>query len=387
MIYLLNKTYNRDKIKGKIIKYLGIVLLSLVLIFLIVSCSESEENIQSSQHTAVVKDLIDIFNSDPSIRSQVVSVLNEQEESSFWYGKSIEDMYDFFDEWLVYLPTPSDARKYMDAFYEFTNSTDGRAVILEPAFRNWLYEFMMARGEFMSSELSAIIVPSWTSDPDMHIEDYIIPLNGFQSFNDFFIRHIKPELRPITKPNDNTVLSSPADCTVMKIANTLTSQSTIEVKGDTLSINQLLGEDELSDVFLGGKAVLCMLSTTDYHRFHSPISGEIISQAQLGGLYYGMTGGWVDYFFEHRRGYYIFDTSDFGLVGMVSVGMFTISSIEFTKEVGSIVEKGDELGHFAYGGSAIILLFEPNRVEFTIPIDERPVYVHMGEQLGVSEVL
>ncbi len=285
---------NRDKIKGKIIKYLWIGLLSLVLIFLIVSCSESDENIKSSQHTTVVKDLVDLFNSDPSIRSQVVSVLNEQEETSFWYGKSIEDMYDFFDQWLVYLPTPADARKYMDTFYEFTNSTGGRAVILEEPFRNWLYEFMMARGKFMNSELSAIIIPSWTSDPEMHIEDYIIPSNGFQSFNDFFIRHIRPEVRPIAEPNNNAVLSSPADCTVMKITNTLTLQSTIEVKGDALSIKQLLGEDELSDVFIGGKAVLCMLSTTDYHRFHSPVAGKIISEAQLAGLYYGMTGGWVD---------------------------------------------------------------------------------------------
>ena len=165
----------------------------------------------------------------------------------------------------------------------------------------------------------------------------------------------------------------------------MTSERTIEVKGDTLSVQQLLGEDELSEVFLGGKAILCMLATTDYHRFHSPVAGDIISEAQLAGLYYGMTGGWVDYFFEHRRGYYMFDTDDFGLVGMISVGMFTISSIEFTQQAGSVVEKGDEVGHFAYGGSAIILLFEPNCVEFSIPLDKGPVYVHMGEKLGFSQ--
>jgi phosphatidylserine decarboxylase len=291
-------------------------------------------------------------------------------------------MYDFFDEWLVFLPTPTDARRYMDAFYDFTDSPEGRAVVLEEPFRNWLYNFMMARGRFMDSEASIYAIPWWTGNPDLHIEDYVIPVDGFKSFNDFFIRQLKPGVRPIASPDDNGVIISPADSTVMKIADELTAESMITVKGNSMYVRDLFGGDALAEAFIGGKAVLCMLSTTDYHRFHAPVPGDVISEAQLAGLYYGMTGGWVDYFFEHRRGYFIFDTDDFGLVGMVCVGMFTISSIEFIQEKGSVVEKGDELGHFAYGGSAIILLFEQNRVEFSIPLDRGPVYLHMGEKLG-----
>lgn len=356
----------------------------LLAIFLIASCNESDDDSKGVKYTAIVQDLVNIFDSDPSLRGRVVDVLNQQGETSFWYGQTLEYMYDYFDEWLIFSPTPEDARRYMDAFYEFTDSTDGRAAVLEEPFRNWLYEFMLERGKYMDSEASADVIPNWTSDPDVHIEDYIVPSDGFQSFNAFFIRRIKPEVRPIAAPSDNTILVSPADSTVMKIGDVLTEESMIEVKGDSLSVQELLGGDERADAFLGGKAILCMLATTDYHRFHSPVTGDVISEAQLAGLYYGMTGGWVDYFFEHRRGYFIFETDDFGLVGMVSVGMFTISSIEFTKQVGSIVEKGDEVGHFAYGGSAIILLFEPNRVEFSIPLNEGPVHVYMGEKLGFS---
>lgn len=368
----------------KIIKNQLKGLVCLLAVFLIATCDGSHSYNKVDKHTAIVQDFVDILDSDPSLRDQIVDVLNQQEETSFWYGQTVEYMYDFFDEWLVFLPTPADARRYMDAFYEFTDSTDGRAAVLEEPFRNWLYAFMMARGQFMDSEASVDVIPWWTSDPDMHIEDYIIPADGFQSFNDFFIRHIKPEVRPIAAPSDNAILTSPADSTVMKIADPLTMESTIEVKGDSLHVQELLGGDELAETFLGGKAILCMLATTDYHRFHSPVAGEVISEAQLAGLYYGMTGGWVDYFFEHRRGYFIFDTDDFGLVGMVCVGMFTISSIEFAQTVGDVVEKGDEIGHFAYGGSAIILLFEPDHVQFSIPLDEGPVYVHMGEEMGSS---
>ena len=69
---------------------------------------------------------------------------------------------------------------------------------------------------------------------------------------------------------------------------------------------------------------------------------------------------------------------------MVCVGMFTTSSIEFSRAAGEVMAKGEELGHFAYGGSAIILLFEPDRAEITLPLDQHPVKVRMGQQIGVS---
>jgi len=183
------------------------------------------------------------------------------------------------------------------------------------------------------------------------------------------------------------VLTSPADSAILKLADTLTSDTKLGVKGESLNIRELLGNDVRADDFINGKAILCMLNTTNYHRYHSPVQGRIVSQRQLAGLYYGMDGGWVEYFFQHRRGYFIFDTNEFGHVAMVCVGMFTISSISFITSVGDFVKKGDELGNFAYGGSAIILLFEPNRVTFSIPLDRGPVRVNMGQKMGSSPAI
>jgi len=146
----------------------------------------------------------------------------------------------------------------------------------------------------------------------------------------------------------------------------------------------MLGNDPLADDFINGKAILCMLNTTDYHWYHAPVPGRIVSQHQLGGLYYGMDGGWVEYFFQHRRGYFIFDTEKFGRVAMVCVGMFTISSVNFVTSEGDLVNKGDLLGNFAYGGSAVILLFQPGRVSFTVPLEGRPVHVNMGQKIAMA---
>lgn len=191
-----------------------------------------------------------------------------------------------------------------------------------------------------------------------------------------------PGVRPIDFSDDPAVFTSPADSSFMNISDRLTSATTVGVKGENLNIYELLGNAPLSKVFINGKAVLCMLNTTDYHRYHAPVPGRIISQRQMAGLYYGMDGGWVEYFFQHRRGYFILNTERFGYVAMVCVGMFTISSVNFYTIQGQTVKKGDEMGNFAYGGSAIVLLFEPGSVAFTVPLNGPPLHVRMGEMLA-----
>ena len=360
------------------------VLLSLLFIIPIVSSGCGGTPSAGSQHEPVVQKLADLVAGNETLRGELEDALKTQDESSPWSNRTFEDMFDFFDEWLVFLPTPDNAREYMDEFYEFADDGKGREVVAKEPFSGWLYEFMIARGQFMDSAASAAILPSWLNDPEVNIGDYIVPPGGYGSFNEFFTREIKPGVRPIDAPGNASVLTAPADSTVLSLADELTSDTELEVKGDTLNIKELLGGDAQADEFLNGTAILCMLATTNYHRFHSPVPGEIVAEQQLAGLYYGMTGGWVEYFFQHRRGYYIFDTEKFGHVAMVCVGMFTISSISFEANEGEVVEKGDELGYFAYGGSAIILLFEPNRVNFSIPLDRGPVHVLMGQGIGSS---
>jgi phosphatidylserine decarboxylase len=335
-------------------------------------------------HEPVVQQLVDIVDADPAFQAELVAALLEQEASSYWHGKTLDDMYQFFDEWVVFLPSIDNARLYMDHFYEFAGSGRGQQLAASEPLRRWLYQFMMAVGQFNDSTASKAAISGWTSDPRINMGDYIEPPGGYRSFNEFFTRRIKAGVRPIDSPQNPGVIVSPADSSLMKIADTLTSAATISVKGENLNIYELLGNDPLATHFINGKAILCMLNTTDYHRYHAPVSGRIISQKQMAGLYYGMDGGWVEYFFQHRRGYFIFDTQQYGRVAMVCVGMFTISSINFITSAGDLVNKGDELGNFAYGGSAVILLFEPGRALFTVPLEGRPVHVNMGERIALG---
>ncbi|MCX6000991.1 MAG: phosphatidylserine decarboxylase [Chloroflexi bacterium] len=340
--------------------------------------------IYSSIHQPVVQQLVDTVNADLLFHAEFDAALLDQASTSYWYGKTLDDMYTFLDEWVVFTPHIDDARLYMDRFYEFAGAGKGQKLASKDPLRGWLYNYMIAVGEFMDSPASAAAVPWWTGDARINMTDYVVPPGGYQSFNEFFTRSIRPGARPIDSPGDPAVFTSPADSSLMKIADSLTSVTTIGVKGQNLNIREMLGNDPLADDFINGKAILCMLNTTDYHWYHAPVPGRIVSQHQLGGLYYGMDGGWVEYFFQHRRGYFIFDTEKFGRVAMVCVGMFTISSVNFFTHEGQMVNKGDILGNFAYGGSAVILLFQPGRVSFTVPLEGRPVHVNMGQKIAMA---
>jgi phosphatidylserine decarboxylase len=341
-------------------------------------------DIHSSNHyQPTIQKLENIIASDSKLRTNIASALSEQNSKSYWYQHTTADMLDFLNEWLTYPPKPDDVRKYMDAFYEFAGAGKGREIASSEPFKSWLYDYMIAIGKFMDSSESAKDLPLWFNNPSINMADYIVPEDGFKSFNAFFTRSLKPGARPVESIEDASVLVSPADSSLIKLSDNVTAETNFGVKGGTINIRELLGNDGSASKFINGKVLLCMLDTTDYHHFHSPVTGRIVASKQLAGLYYGTTSGWTDYFFEHHRGYYIFDTAKYGYVGMSCIGMFTISSISFSKSEGNTVKKGDELGYFAYGGSAIILLFEPDRVSFDFPASSsRNTHVLMGQRIG-----
>ncbi len=369
---------------GKLICFGVAGLLVLALVLPAAAGEACLQRTPADAHSWIVTRLMLMVAADADMSRRLDLALESPEPGSYWQGKTRWDLYDFLDQWLVFLPRPGNARTYMDCFYELTQTVPGRKLVLLPEFRDWLRDFMEARGEFMDGPDSAAALPDWLRDPAIDMGDYLVPSGGFQGFNQFFTRELRPGVRPISAPGDASILTSPADSTLILISQNLTEQTRLDIKGDQLNLSELLGGSFLAQRFLGGQAVLCMLGTTDYHHFHAPVEGRIADSGQLGGLYYGMDTGWVDSFFQHRRGYYIFETARFGYLGMVCVGMFTISSIVFSRQEGEVVQKGDKLGNFAYGGSAIILLFEPDKARITLPLAHHPVKVQMGQQIGVS---
>ena len=73
--------------------------------------------------------------------------------------------------------------------------------------------------------------------------------------------------------------------------------------------------------------------------------------------------------------------SPLGLVAVLPIGMAQVSSVNLTAEVGTTLHKGEEFGYFLFGGSDIIILFEPRRVRLTAEIG---VHYNQGQKIGYA---
>jgi phosphatidylserine decarboxylase len=252
--------------------------------------------------------------------------------------------------------------------------------------------FVNEQGKFMDSRQSTGSISQWLSDSSLHNNEYVVPLNGYQSFNQFFTRSLKPGMRPVARPNDNSVIVSPVDGIIDWVKIDLKADSTLPVKGRMrLSLNQLLGNSKFADKFIDGTVLSVILLPRNYHHFHSPVSGELVeSKEHVGNILFGsqlmdffMTGKDDFSVFEnYKHGYFIIKTKQYGYVAMVPVGLETVGSVVFEHKVKDIstgkevmISKGEKLGHFAYGGSMVMLLFEKNRMA--------SLTVQQGQQIGI----
>jgi phosphatidylserine decarboxylase len=132
--------------------------------------------------------------------------------------------------------------------------------------------------------------------------------------------------------------------------------------------------------FVGGPLLDTLLWFTDYHYFRASLTGTVIHQGVSEGSYnYDFDNyeaddpyapqlpadsdrvGWYQNLGKHKRYVWIFRTESLGLVAMIAIGFWGVGSIINEVTEGATLEKGDRMGHFGYGGSSIVLAFEPNK--------------------------
>ena len=134
----------------------------------------------------------------------------------------------------------------------------------------------------------------------------------------------------------------------------------------------------------------------DYHRYHFPMTGKVKEVNLIEADYaVGGTVTWnpetkkYDLFCDtpgwqsiETRGCVILETPDYGVVARLPIGMMPVTSINWAPEVkvGAEVTKGQELGHFLFGGSDFVILFQSG-ISFTL---KPQPFSHqlMGEELG-----
>jgi len=349
-----------------------------------------------------VKQLKEIYDSNKEFKSTIDAMFQNVHAladgtANPWKNKNIDDLSEFLNEWFYFLPnTHNGLNKILKFTFLYYKNPAGMKFIMEEPGLSWTNLFIEERGNFMDSPASAKIITEWLSDNSLGNEDFVLPMEGFKSFNEFFIRDLKPGARPIANVNDNSVLVSPADGVINMIANELQLDTEIPTKGSmTMSLNALLNSSKYAEKFIGGSAMAVFLMPDNYHHYHAPISGTIIeSKEDVGNILFGMPdmldminngnpGYNKDYsvFENFKHGYFIIDTKQYGFIAMIPIGLQTVGSVVFEDEFKKVdgtnpktINKGQKLGHFAYGGSTVLLIFEKDKLH--------SLTVQQGQRIG-----
>ena len=234
--------------------------------------------------------------------------------------------------------------------------------LYENRFGNILLGLMIRKpvsdfvGWFMQRRISALWIGKFLRNSGIDMSEY--ENRKFVSFNDFFTRRILPGRRPVDETPSRFV--SPCDCklTVFPIEE----DSSFVIKGCRYTPEQLLRDRELAGAYRGGLLLVFRLTVDDYHRYGYPDSGTKGENIHIQGVYHTVNP--IAFkkhavFRENTREYTVLHSDHFDDLVMMEVGATLVGRIS-NLHGARRVSRGEEKGHFDFGGSTIAVLVKRN---------------------------
>lgn len=248
--------------------------------------------------------------------------------------------------------------------------------------------FSKAYGAFCDTKFSRNKIASFIKDFDIDMNLCNQNIKDFNNFNDFFIRTLHKDARPIDiNPN---FLISPGDGRLLAF-NNINTKNLIQVKGINYSLSELLEDNDIIKKYEGGVCLILRLCPTDYHRFHFVDSGIPLENHFIKGNYYSVNPTALEripkLYCQNKREWSVFKSDNFGDIIHVEVGATCVGTIIQTYNPNEPVKKGDEKGYFKFGGSTTILFFEKDKIKIDEDILTQSdlgfeTKVIMGETIG-----
>lgn len=215
----------------------------------------------------------------------------------------------------------------------------------------------------------------------------ITPPGGFKSLNDFFIRRLKSDQRPIDP--DPCRFISPADSRLQVFDLGVTN--TIRVKGMNISLSGLLGSQNTSPPWHGGTVMVFRLAPCDYHRFGYAVDGIQGPVHTVQGRFHSVNPLAVqhkpDILMTNFRQWCFVQSPQWGTLIQIEVGAMMVGSIVQHFPEGGPCCRGQEKGYFQFGGSTVVVVLQSGSVEVDEDIRRQSVQgietiVRFGEAVG-----
>jgi len=219
----------------------------------------------------------------------------------------------------------------------------------------------------------------------------------YQNFNHFFTRALASGVRPICTEG----VCCPADGQVSQ-AGDIKHGRIFQAKGHSFSTAELLGGDEqLAALFDEGLFATVYLSPRDYHRVHMPVAGRLLRSMYIPGDLFSVNTTTAEnvpnLFARNERLVAVFET-EVGEMVVVLVGAMIVAGIEtvwsgqvaprvrkievqdfFNAPEPVYLKKGDEMGRFKLGSTAIVLFRKSSNLKWEIEAGEA---VKMGQEFA-----
>ncbi len=376
-------------------------------------------DLQKEGRQQITRDLIGLTETDPELKMllaksiHLAAVNNPDKKTN--PVQSLDDYYDFLDWSAVCMPwNILEGQETTDLYRSIDQSLDYFYYLLDQPLpelagkgyyypcleyhepvASWCKQYASKWGEYLSTE------ESWNDEYYRLVcEDESFGMkkgwygdsNIWKSFNDWFSRHLADETQ---RPLSDADIISPADSApqgIWKIDEDSQLETGVQLKSSMFyDVKQIIGEDsEYEDRFANGILTHTFLDVNDYHRYHFPVSGTILEVRKIPAL--DAVGGVVSWddsigryvLYDENPGWQSIETrdclimdTDYGLVAILPIAMSQVSSCNWEENVktGAVVEKGDPMGFFLFGGSDIVMIFQDG-----ISLDLTPErHVLMGE--------
>lgn len=236
-------------------------------------------------------------------------------------------------------------------------------------------------GRFAKSRLSKHIIPHFAKTYKINVQEAEKDLQEYATLNTFFTRRLKAGARPIDSQTDTLI--SPVDAVITGIGE-ISAGTILNVKGQRYTISEMLEDPEQEAHFHHGHYIVLYLSPTDYHRIHTPVSGQIIKHVHKKGKVYPVNDFGLKNMkrvLSRNERLITYISNPYTEVAVVKVGALNVASIQLSDRLHSKeVQKGDELAYFEFG-STVVLLIKEGTFQFQSTLSEGD-RVRLGQAIG-----
>jgi phosphatidylserine decarboxylase len=232
--------------------------------------------------------------------------------------------------------------------------------------------------------LNQFIIANFAKAYKIDLTEAEFEISQYKSLGDFFVRRLKPGLRPL----GSTWAVHPADAVITQAAK-IREGRLIQAKNKTYSVQTFTQDQKALEKWQNACFLTYYLCPTDYHRVHSPVTGEIKRVVHIPGTLWPVNA-WstenINEIFSVNERVLVEIQTEKGLVGVMFVGATNVGQIilSFDSEIRGnqlqagtpiektdqniLIQKGQELGQFRMGSTVVMLYSEetlPSALDFS----------------------